>query len=167
MPRTHSLIKHLAQLSDPRIDRSKRHALGDILIISICALLCGAEGFAEMEEFGKAQRAWLGRWLELPRGIPSHDTFGRVFAALVPAQFAEAFTAWNSPAASSPSTTWAALKTIAREIHEADAGHVLALKANREVLHEEIGTLLDDALDHPLFASQAPPKKKARDQISL
>ena len=48
MPDTHSLIKHFAQLTDPRIERSKRHALGDILIISICALLCGAEGFAEM-----------------------------------------------------------------------------------------------------------------------
>jgi len=71
MPDTHSLINHFAQLTDPRIERSKRHALGDILIISVCALLFGAEGFAEMEEFGKAQREWLGRLLELPNGIPA------------------------------------------------------------------------------------------------
>ena len=95
MADTHSLSEHLRQLSDPRIARSKRHALGDLLIISICALLCGGEGFAEMEEFGKAQREWLRRWLELPNGIPSHDPFGRVFAALDPAQFAEVCTAWT------------------------------------------------------------------------
>ena len=95
MPETHILRDHFRQLTDPRIERSKRHALDDILLISICALLCGAEGFADMEEFGKAQREWLGRLLELPNGIPSHDTFGRVFAALDPAQFAEAFTAWT------------------------------------------------------------------------
>ena len=95
MSDTHSLREHLRQLSDPRIEGSKRHARGDLLIISICALLCGAEGFAEMEEFGKAQREWLRRLLELPNGIPSHDPFGRVLAALDPAQFAEVCTAWT------------------------------------------------------------------------
>ena len=95
MPENISLSHHFRQLEDPRLARSKRHSLHDILLLSICALLCGAEGFAEMEEFGKAQHAWLSRLLELPNGIPSHDTFGRVFAALDPAQFAETFTAWT------------------------------------------------------------------------
>jgi len=95
MPETNSLSHRFHQLEDPRIARSKRHSLHDILIVSVCALLCGAEGFVEMEEFGKAQREWLGQLLELPNGIPSHDTFGRVFAALDPAQFAEAFTLWT------------------------------------------------------------------------
>jgi hypothetical protein len=95
MPETNSLSHHFHQLEDPRIARSKRHSLHDILIVSICALLCGAEGFVDMEEFGKAQREWLGQLLELPNGIPSHDTFGRVFALLDPEQFAEAFSAWT------------------------------------------------------------------------
>ena len=95
MPEQHSLSQCFEQLEDPRIAGSKRHSLHDILIISVCALLCGAEGFVDMEEFGKAQREWLGQLLELPNGIPSHDTFGRVFAALDPAQFAEVFTQWT------------------------------------------------------------------------
>ena len=95
MPDHHSLSHRFNPLQDPRIARSKRHSLHDILIVSICALLCGAEGFVDMEEFGQAQREWLGQLLERPNGIPSHDTFGRVFAALDPAQFAEAFTLWT------------------------------------------------------------------------
>ena len=95
MPETNSLSHRFQQLEDPRIARSKRHSLHDILIISACALLCGAEGFVDMEEFGKAQREWLGQLGALPNGIPSHDTFGRVFAALDPAPFAEAFTLWT------------------------------------------------------------------------
>ena len=95
MPENLSLSQYFQRLKDPRIARSKRHALHDILIISVCALVCGAEGFVDMEEFGKAQCDWLSRLLALPNGIPSHDTFGRVFAALDPAQFAETFTAWT------------------------------------------------------------------------
>ena len=95
MPENISLSHHFHHLEDPRLARSKRHALHDILLISLCALLCGAEGFVDIEEFGKAQRDWLERLLALPNGIPSHDTFGRVFALLDPAQFAEAFTTWT------------------------------------------------------------------------
>ena len=95
MPENISLSDHFRQLEDPRLARSKGHSLDDLLLISICALLCGAEGFVDMEEFGKAQRDWLQHLLALPNGIPSHDTFGRVFAALDPAQFAEAFTTWT------------------------------------------------------------------------
>ena len=65
------------------------------LLISLCALVCGTEGFGDFEEFGQAQRDWLGRLLARPNGIPSHDTFGRVFALLDPAQLAETCTAWT------------------------------------------------------------------------
>ena len=95
MPDGHNLTAYFRQLDDPRIARSKRHALEDILIISICALRCGAESFVDLEDFGRAQHEWLSRLLALPHGIPSHDTFGRVFAALDPAPFAEVFSAWT------------------------------------------------------------------------
>ena len=90
-----NLTDSFRQLDDPRIARAKRHALGDLLILSICALRCGAESFVDMEDFGHARHDWLRRVLALPHGIPSHDTFGRVFAALDPAQFAEIFRAWT------------------------------------------------------------------------
>src|SRR5678815_4872004 len=67
-------------------DRTKKHLLLDILVIALCTLLSGGEGFQDMELFGKSKRAWLQTFLALPHGIPSHDTFGRVFARLRPGQ---------------------------------------------------------------------------------
>jgi predicted transposase YbfD/YdcC len=81
-------------LKDPRIERNKRHTLIDILCVAICALVSGADNFTEIEEFGKAKIAWLREFLELPNGIPSHDTFGNVFARLCPTQFKECFLTW-------------------------------------------------------------------------
>jgi len=66
----------------------------DIVTIAICTRLCGGEGFTDMEEFGHSRREWLATFLELPSGIPSHDTFGRVFARLAPVAFAECFARW-------------------------------------------------------------------------
>ena len=75
---------HFADLPDPRLDRSKRHALLDILILALCATLGGANGWADIERFGKAKRDFFRQFLSLPNGIPAHDTFGRVFARLDP-----------------------------------------------------------------------------------
>ena len=72
-------------LPDPRIHRSKRHTLLDMLILALCATLGGANGWADIERFGKAKLPFFRQFLELPNGIPSHDTFGRVFARLDPA----------------------------------------------------------------------------------
>jgi hypothetical protein len=80
-----------AQVEDPRIERTKRHRLRDILMIAICGVICGAEGWVEIEEFGKAKEAFFTELLDLPNGIPSHDTFGRVFALLDPKQFEASF----------------------------------------------------------------------------
>jgi len=77
-----SIGEHFATLDDPRIDRTKRHKLLDIVSIAICAVICGADGWVGVEECGKAKEKWLRTFLELPNGIPSHDTFGRVFAQL-------------------------------------------------------------------------------------
>jgi len=83
-----------AQVEDPRVERTKLHRLRDIIIIAICGVICGAEGWVEIEEFGKAKEAWFTELLGLPNGIPSHDTFGRVFAHLDPTQFEASFVQW-------------------------------------------------------------------------
>ena len=83
-----------AQVEDPRLERTKRHRLRDILIIAICGVVCGAEGWVGIEEFGKAKEAWFTELLQLPNGIPSHDTFGRVFALIDPKQFEACFVQW-------------------------------------------------------------------------
>src|SRR5450631_3242524 len=80
-----------AQVEDPRMDRTRLHRLRDIIILAICGVLCGAEGWVEIEEFGKAKEAFFTDLLDLPNGIPSHDTFGRVFALIDPKQFARKF----------------------------------------------------------------------------
>jgi len=82
------------QVEDPCMERTQRHRLGDIIILAICGVLCGAEGWVEIEEFGKAKEAWFTELLDLPNGIPSHDTFGRVFALIDPKQFEASFVQW-------------------------------------------------------------------------
>ena len=74
-----TLIDHFTNLTDPRIDRTKDHKLIDIVVIAICAVICGADGWVGMETYGNAKYKWLKQFLELPSGIPSHDTFSRVF----------------------------------------------------------------------------------------
>lgn len=86
--------EHFADLPDPRIERSKRHSLLDIVTIAVCAVICGADSWVDVELFGRAKLAWLRTFLALPNGIPSHDTFGRVFARLDPQQFEHCFLGW-------------------------------------------------------------------------
>lgn len=90
----HDLETIFALVEDPRVERTKRHRLRDIIILAICGVICGAEGWVEIEEFGKAKEAWFTELLQLPNGIPSHDTFGRVFAHLDPKQFEASFFQW-------------------------------------------------------------------------
>jgi predicted transposase YbfD/YdcC len=90
-----SLIEHFRTLTDPRVERTKQHDLLDILVIAICTLLCGGESFNDREDFGHAKRAWFATFLKLRSGIPSHDTFNRVFAAIDPAEFLDALLRWT------------------------------------------------------------------------
>ncbi|HWF19326.1 MAG TPA: ISAs1 family transposase [Verrucomicrobiae bacterium] len=208
-----SLVAHLARVPDPRINRNKDHDLVDILVIAVCALLCAAEAFNDMEDFGKAKRDWFKTFLKLRGGIPSHDTFNRVFAALKPEHFLECFLGWTQSVREAVAQEVVALdgkalrralngdqsvkyvvsawaegnglvlgqlkvadksneitavpellrvlelsgcivtmdamgcqKKIAKEIVEADAHYVLALKGNQETVHEEVKTFLDQTL---------------------
>jgi predicted transposase YbfD/YdcC len=89
-----SLLQHFAGLKDPRVQRTRRHELSAVLFIAFCAVLGGADNFSAIEAFGKAKFDFFKRFLELPHGIPSHDTFNRVLAALDPVAFQDCFTAW-------------------------------------------------------------------------
>ncbi len=94
LPKPKPLIECFEGLPDPRMDRTRPHKLIDILVIGLCSQLTGGSGFTDMEVFGKAKIDWLKTFLELPKGIPSHDTFGRVFAAIDPDYFLDCFVQW-------------------------------------------------------------------------
>jgi hypothetical protein len=87
-------LKYFAELKDPRVERTREHLLEEILLMAIAAILSGANGWNEIENYGKAKREWLSSFLRLPGGIPSHDTFNRVFAALATEELEESFATW-------------------------------------------------------------------------
>lgn len=118
-----SIWEHFCILPDPRVDRTKLHKLEDILTIAICAVICGAETWVDIVDFGKAKQSWLQTFLELPNGIPSHDTFGRVFAALDPQGFERCFQSWIADLAGSSAGKLIAIdgKTIRRSLDRASS----------------------------------------------
>jgi|tagenome__1003787_1003787.scaffolds.fasta_scaffold20693035_1 predicted transposase YbfD/YdcC len=220
-----SLMAHLTPMADPRVERRSDHDLIDILMIAICTLLCGGETFNDMEDFGNAKFDWFKTFLTLRSGIPSHDTFNRVFAAIDPKEFLDCFLRWTQSVRQAVSqeivavdgkalrralnkdqsmkyivSAWAesnglvlgqlkvadksneitavpellrvlelsgcivtidamgCQKKIAREIIEADADYVLALKGNQETVHEEVKAFLDQTVAQTQV--QLPPGGK-------
>src|SRR5262245_28778778 len=91
---TPSIRQHFARLPDPRVNRRRRHLLGDLLVIAVCAVVCGANNFPQVEAFARRRREWLAGFLTLPNGVPSHDTFERVFQRLDPDAFQRCFLGW-------------------------------------------------------------------------
>ncbi len=89
-----TFVASFANLPDPRMHRTRKHKLLDIVTIAVCAIVGGADTFTEIAEYGRAKEQWLRGFLALPNGIPSHDTFGRVFALLEPERFETCFLEW-------------------------------------------------------------------------
>ena len=89
-----SIVGHFSILEDPRIDRNKRHSLIDIMVLTVCAVVSGAETWEDIEDFGEARLDWLKRFLDLENGIPSHDTIRRLFIRLDPEALRECFFSW-------------------------------------------------------------------------
>lgn len=116
------LLRFFEDLEDPRMDRTKLHTLSDILVITICAVICGADEWTEIELFGKSKRKWFKTFLALPNGIPSHDTFGRVFSRLDPKQLEQCFQRWMAAMAECTGGQLIAIdgKTIRRSFDKAD-----------------------------------------------
>lgn len=89
-----SIITHFSSIADPRVERRKRHELKDIFFITLCASICGADSWVAIETFGKAKEEWFTKLLSLQNGIPSHDTFGNVFALIDTDEFCQCFSRW-------------------------------------------------------------------------
>jgi len=89
-----TIKKYFRRLKDPRLNRRKRHLLLDIVVIAICGVICGCDDWQQIETFGRSRQDWLKKFLRLPNGIPSHDTFERVFDRLDPHAFQSCFRAW-------------------------------------------------------------------------
>jgi predicted transposase YbfD/YdcC len=89
-----SFQAHFGGIEDPRIERTKRHQLLDILVIAVCGVICGADSWVEVADWGETKLDWLRQYLGLPNGIPSHDTFSDVFGRLKSEQFEDAFLGW-------------------------------------------------------------------------
>ena len=224
---TLTLVQLFKELSDPRVVRRCDHELSEVLVIALCCLLCGGETFYDMEQFGEDKYAWLKTFLALPNGIPRHDTFNRVFAALKPEAFLDCFLRWTQSVRQTVAgeivavdgkalrragakgqcprysvSAWASAnrlvlgqlkvadksneitavpallralelaggivtvdamgcqKQIAKEIIEADADYVLALKGNQETAFDEVKRFLDDAVVQA--AAPVPPGSRAR-----
>jgi hypothetical protein len=90
------VARSFSTLKDPRKERTKRHLMLDIIMMTICAVICGADHWTEIEEFVEAKYDWFQTFLELPNGVPSHDTFGRFFSILSPEEFQRCFIDWIS-----------------------------------------------------------------------
>jgi predicted transposase YbfD/YdcC len=114
----------LSVIADPRVERTRKHPLETILIISLLAVICGADSFVAIEHYAAAQREWLETFLDMRGGVPSHDTIGRVFAALNPMMLGEAFRRWTAAMATSSKEKLIAIdgKTLRRAFKQAGDG---------------------------------------------
>ena len=149
------LLRIFGEVEDPRVERTKLHLLPDILVITLCAVICGADTWMEIELFGQAKLDWLRTFLELPHGIPSHDTFGRVFARLNPEPLERCFLTWMQALAKAGGGRLIAIdgKTLRRSFDKANrkaAIHMVSAWCG--VNHLVLGQLATDAKSNEITA---------------
>jgi predicted transposase YbfD/YdcC len=145
LPPTSSLEQYFGELPDPREGQNVQHPLLSIVSIAICAVICGADNWVDVAMFGQAKQVWLETFLELPHGIPSHDTFGRVFRRINPAAFEACFGEW----------TQALCSLTAGEVVALDGKHLRRSK-DRVLGHEGIRLVSAWASENALMLAQAP-----------
>lgn len=148
-------LRAFAELKDPRVNRTKRHRLTDVLAIAICAVICGADGWVQVAKFGRCKRKWFETFLELPNGIPSHDTFGRVFALLDPIAFEECFMRWVAALATASQGRLIAIdgKTIRGSLDAAnEKAAIHMVNAWCQANHMVLGQLATDAKSNEITA---------------
>jgi predicted transposase YbfD/YdcC len=149
------ILRAFSGLKDPRVNRTKKHSLGDLLAIAISAILCGADGWVQVEEFGDCKKAWFKTFLDLPNGIPSHDTLGRVFAALDPAAFEACFMKWIADLAAASAGRLIAIdgKTLRRSLDAANGQAAIHLvSAWCETHRMVLGQVATDAKSNEITA---------------
>jgi predicted transposase YbfD/YdcC len=114
----------LSVIQDPRVERTRKHPLETILVISLLAVICGADSIVDIENYAKSRQQWLETFLDMPGGVPSHDTIGRLFAALNPTMLAQAFQRWTAAMASASKEKLIAIdgKTLRRAFKQAGDG---------------------------------------------
>ena len=142
------LLRVFEEVKDPRVERTKLHHLSDILAIALCAVICGADSWTEVELFGKAKFGWLRTFLGLPHGIPSHDTFGRVFSRLNPEQLERCFLTWMQALTQASKGRLVAIdgKTLRRSFDKAgNKAAIHMVSAWSEMNHVVLGQLATDA----------------------
>ena len=140
-------MEYFGDLEDPRIERCKRHQLLDVITVAICAVICGADSWVHVEMFGKSKEEWFRTFLDLPNGIPSHDTFGDVFSRLDPDSFQECFMEWSQAVANLlPGEVVAIDGKTVRRSHDKRAGrkaiHLVSAWATPELVegqHPDLG----------------------------
>ena len=152
------LLRAFARLEDPRMDRTKRHELSDILTIAICAVICGADGWVQVAHFAECKEKWFRTFLDLPNGIPSHDTFGRVFARLDPVAFERCFLEWVAQMAHASQGRLVAIdgKTIRRSLDAANGQAAIHMvSAWCQANHMVLGQVATDAKSNEITAIPA------------
>ncbi len=149
------LLRVFEKVEDPRVERTRLHRLSDILVITLCGVICGADSWTEVELFGKAKYDWLRTFLELPHGIPSHDTFGRVFSRLNPDQLERCFVDWMQALAQATGGRAVAIDGKALR-HSFDTAHGKAaihmVSAWCQVNHLVLGQLATDVKSNEITA---------------
>lgn len=145
----------LGFVDDPRVERTRKHPLETILVISLMAVICGADGFVGIERFAIAKERWLAGFLDMSAGVPSHDTIGRVFAALNPKSLAEAFRRWTLSLATATNEKLVAIdgKTLRRSFRQAgDNAFVHMVSAWSQANHVVLGQVKTDDKSNEITA---------------